>query len=58
MFYCKGRKLANYLIEDGMDVMRIESNYKKKGYLIFVFENNTSAPPLLTLWINHKYKDK
>lgn len=58
MFYCKGMKLANYLIENGMDVIRIESNYKKKGYLIFVFENNTSVSHLLTLWKNNKYKDK
>ena len=58
MFYCKGMKLANYLIENGMDVIRIESNYKKKGYLIFVFEDNENVAQLLAEWKNNKYEDK
>ena len=35
VFYCKGRRLANFLISNGSKIIRID---KEDGLFIFVFE--------------------
>ena len=39
-FICKGKRLANYLIEHGSPVIRIDTDQQNKGFLIFIFERN------------------
>ena len=38
MFVCRSKRLANYLIENGNPVIRIDIDHNSKGYLIFLFK--------------------
>jgi hypothetical protein len=40
LFVCKSKRLANYLIENGSPVMKIDTDQKAKGFLVFLFEKN------------------
>ena len=54
MFVCKSKRLANYLIEQGNPVVRIDTDQKAKGFLIFLFENTK----LLNISLKKWEKDK
>ena len=40
MFVCKSKRLANYLIENNSPIVRIDTDQKAKGFLVFLFEKN------------------
>lgn len=40
MFLCKSKRLANYLIEHGSPVIRIDTDKESKGYLVFLFNRD------------------
>lgn len=35
MFVCKSKRLANYLIENGCQIIRIDTDKKSNGFLVF-----------------------
>ena len=55
-FCCKGKRLANYLIEHGSKLIRIDCDQKSKGYLVFIFVNDESIDENLRLWETDKKK--
>lgn len=47
MFYCKGRRLANFLLANGSKMIRIN---KEDGEFIFVFEYDDSIDENIGKW--------
>lgn len=54
MFVCKGKRLANYLIEHGSPVIRIDTDQQSRGFLVFIFERNELLENNLLSWTNDK----
>ena len=54
MFVCKSKRLANYLIENGNPLIRIDTDQKAKGFLVFLFEKNELLNKNLKKWENDK----
>lgn len=54
LFVCKGKRLANYLIENGSPVIRIDTDKHEKGFLVFIFERNQLLEDNLQSWSNDK----
>ena len=54
MFVCKSKRLANYLIENGCPVVRIDTDQKSNGFLVFLFKKNN----LLNVNLKNWEKDK
>lgn len=54
MFVCKGKRLANYLIEHGSPVIRIDTDQKSKGFLVFLFDKNELLDNNLKSWEKDK----
>ena len=50
MFVCKGKRLANYLIDHGSKIKRIDCDQKAKGFLVFLFEQDESIKQNLKQW--------
>ena len=55
MFVCKSKRLANYLIENKCEIVKIDEDKKNKNFLIFIFKNNKLLNEVLNIWDN---KDK
>lgn len=47
VFYCKGRRLANFLLSNGSNIIRID---KEEGVFIFVFEYDDSIDANIKKW--------
>lgn len=56
MFVCKSKRLANYLIENGNSVKRIDTDQKSKGFLVFLFDKNELLNRNLNKWKTDKEK--
>ena len=56
MFVCKSKRLANYLIENGSPVIRIDTDQKSKGFLVFLFDKNDLLNINLEKWKFDKEK--
>ena len=56
MFCCKGKRLANYLIEHGSKIIRIDCDQKskEKGFLLFIFERDETIDKNLKQWETDK----
>ena len=54
MFVCKSKRLANYLIENGNPIIRIDTDQKAKGFLVFLFEKNELLNKNLKKWESDK----
>jgi hypothetical protein len=50
LFVCKSKRLANYLIEHGNPVIRIDTDQKSKGFLVFLFKKNNLLNKNLEKW--------
>ena len=50
MFCCRGKRLANYLIEHGSKIVRIDCDQINKGFLVFIFEKDESIKKNLKQW--------
>ena len=50
LFVCKSKRLANYLIENGNPVVRIDTDQKSKGFLVFLFEKTELLNRNLDKW--------
>lgn len=54
MFCCRGKRLANYLIEHGSKIARIDCDQKAKGFLVFIFEDDDSIKKNMQTWQKDK----
>ena len=50
MFVCKSKRLANFLIENGCPVIRIDTDQKSKGFLVFLFKKDELLYKNLEKW--------
>nr|DAX09914.1 MAG TPA: hypothetical protein [Bacteriophage sp.] len=50
LFVCKSKRLANYLIDNGSQLKRIDTDQKSKGFLVFLFEKNELLNKNLGNW--------
>lgn len=50
MFVCKSKRLANFLIENGCPVIRIDTDQKSKGFLVFLFKKDNLLYKNLEKW--------
>ena len=39
-FVCKSITLANYLIENGSNILRVDKDKNNKNYLVFIFKQD------------------
>lgn len=53
-FCCKGKRLANYLLEHNCNLIRIDCDQKSKGFLVFIFAKNKKLDSALKLWKNDR----
>lgn len=47
VFYCRGRRLANFLLDNGSKIIRID---KEEGSFVFVFEYDESIESNIEKW--------
>jgi len=50
VFCCKGKRLANYLLEHDCKLIRIDCDKKSKGFLVFIFVKNGNLNDALKSW--------
>lgn len=50
LFCCKGKRLANYLLEHDCKMIRIDCDQKSKGFLVFIFEDDDNVKSALKSW--------
>lgn len=50
LFVCKSKRLANYLIENGNPIIRIDIDQKSKGFLVFLFAKTELLNRNLEKW--------
>lgn len=50
VFCCKGKRLANYLIEQGCKIIRIDNDQRANSFLVFIFEYNDLLKYSLEKW--------
>ena len=50
LFVCKGKRQANYFLEHGCHLIRIDCDQKSSGYLVFIFEWNECLDNALIGW--------
>lgn len=55
MFVCKSKRLANYLIANGNSIIKIDTDQKSKGFLIFLFKKNELLNKNLEKWNVDKF---
>lgn len=52
-FNCKGKQLADYLVKNGFELLRVDN---VKGFNVFVFEQNDSINDAIDKWEENKKK--
>ena len=52
-FNCKGKQLADYLVKNGFELLRIDN---VEGSKVFVFEQNDSINDVIDKWEANKKK--
>ena len=50
LYVCKGKRQANYFLECGCKLIRIDCDQQSKGFLVFIFEWNSALDDALRLW--------
>lgn len=50
VFCCKGKRLANYLLDHDCKLVRIDCDQKSKGFLVFIFIKNGNLNEALESW--------
>lgn len=54
LYVCKGKRQANYFLDKGCHLMRIDCDQKSNGYLVFIFEWNDCLNDVLISWKTDK----
>ena len=50
LFCCRGKRMANYLLDHNCKLIRIDCDQKSKGYLVFIFVKNQNLNGALQKW--------
>ena len=50
LFLCRGKRQANYFLDNGCNLIRIDCDQKAKGYLVFIFEWDDCLNNALASW--------
>ena len=50
LFCCRGKRMANYLLEHECKLIRIDCDQKSKGFLVFIFEKSQNLIDTLQTW--------
>ena len=51
---CKGKRLANYLLDHGCKIIRIDCDQKSKQFLVFIFKKDKYLLDSLESWKKDK----
>lgn len=54
MFVCKSLSLANFLIANKSNLIKIDRDKENKDYLVFLFEKNEVLENTLSKWRSNK----
>ena len=54
MFVCKSISLANFLIANKSNLIKIDRDKENKNYLVFLFKKNEILENVLYKWRNNK----
>lgn len=54
MFVCKSISLANFLIANKFNLIKIDRDKENKNYLVFLFEKNETLENTLSKWRSNK----
>lgn len=54
LFVCKGKRQANYFLEQGCHLIRIDCDQQSKGFLVFIFEWNDLLDKSIQSWKKDK----
>ena len=54
MFVCKSISLANFLIANKSNLIKIDKDKENKNYLVFLFEKNEILENTLSRWRKNK----
>lgn len=54
LYCCKGKRQANYFLEHGCTLIRIDCDQKSQGFLVFIFERNQILDDALKTWKEDK----
>lgn len=54
MFVCKSISLANFLIANKSNLIKIDRDKENKNYLVFLFEKNETLEQSLSMWRSNK----
>ena len=50
LFCCRGKRMANYLLDHHCRLVRIDCDQNAKGYLVFIFIKNKNLNDALQSW--------
>lgn len=50
LYCCRGKRMANYLLDHHCRLVRIDCDKNAKGYLVFIFIKNKSLSDALQSW--------
>lgn len=50
LFCCRGKRMANYLLDNQCKLVRIDCDQNAKGYLVFIFIKNKNLNDALKTW--------
>lgn len=53
-FCCKGKRLANYLLDHGCKLFHIDCDRESKGFLVFLFVRDEHLNMALDSWQQDK----
>lgn len=53
-FCCKGKRLANYLLDHGCELFHIDCDRESKGFLVFFFVRDEHLNMALDSWQQDK----
>lgn len=54
LYVCKGKRQANYFLEHGCKLIRIDCDQQSKGYLVFIFKWDDVLNDAIRLWATDK----
>lgn len=57
MFVCKSISLANFLIANKSNLIKIDRDKENKNYLVFLFKKNETLENTLSKWRSNKQVD-
>lgn len=50
LFCCRGKRMANYLLDHDCKLIRIDCDQQSKGYLVFIFEKSQALNDAVEAW--------